>query len=171
MNMLRLFTFSLALLCSACSITKNISNQPPYDQCIGKKFVLKEDMYIFKFHGSSQYSIAPQNSGITGLPRYVDKKYLEDDHFGKNNHYLTMKGIVPKGSIFNITRVVRIKTFEMSYVMFLIAFDDIPAIKNGIITTEMLNFDNPPDALNWSDPPIFKAKFVEPLPSDGVWWK
>ena len=166
MNILRLFTFSLALLCSACSITKNISNQPPYNQCIGKKFVLKEDMYIFQDDDTSLYSIAPQDSGINNLPRFIDPKNI-----GRHIHSLTVTTIVPKESIFTIIKVVRRTTFEMSYVMFLIAFDNIPAIKNGIITTEMLNFDNPPDTLNWSDPPIFKAKFAEPLPSDGVWWK
>ncbi len=167
----RSIILSLALLCSGCSITKNISNQPPYNHCIGKKFILKEDMYVFKFHDSPDYFIAPEHSGITGLPPYVDKKYLENDYFGKHNYYLTILGIVPKGSIFNIIRVVRRTTFELSYVMYLIAFDNLPSIKNGIITTEILNFDNPPDALYWSDPPIFEAKFAEPLPSDGVWWK
>ena len=166
MNILRFFILSFTLLCSACSTTKNISNQPPYNQCIDKKFVLKEDMYIFKFDDSSQCSIAPQNSGIPNLPRFIDPKYI-----GRHIHNLTVTAIVPKGSVFDITRVVRIKTFEISYVMFLIAFDNIPSIKNGIITTEILNLDNPPDALNWSDPPIFEAKFAEPLPSDGIWWK
>ena len=171
MKTLRFFVISLALLCSACSITKNISNQPPYDQCIGKKFVLKEDMYIFKFYGSSQCSIAGQHNGIMGLPRYVDRKYLEDDHFSKNNHYLAIQGIVPKGSIFIITKVIDEITFDDSFTRILITFDNIPSIKNGIITTAILNWKNYPFDKTFGDPPIFKPDLIEPLPSDGIWWK
>ncbi len=167
----RLIILSLALACSGCSITKNISNQPPYNQCIGKKFILKEDMYIFKFHGSFQGAIARPNNGMMGLPRYVNKKYLEDDHFGKNNHYLTILGIVPKGSIFTIITVINRRTFEGAYVDFLIDFDDFPITKKGLLSIDICNLKNPPYTPHWSDPPIFEAKFAEPLPSDGVWWK
>lgn len=172
MKILQFFLFSLILLFSGCSLTKNISNQPPYDQCIGKKFTIKEDMYIFKDNGSSLCSIAPQNSGIMGLPRYVDKKYLEDDNYGKKNRYpLVIKGIVAKGSIFTIIKVVNSIDFETSFTLLLITFDNIPSIKNGIITTEIMNWKNYPYTTTWGDPPIFEAKFAEPFPSDGVWWK
>lgn len=171
MKILRSFILSLALLCSACSMTKNISNQAPYDQCIGKKFVLKEDMYIFKFNDTSLWSIATQHSGIVGLPPLVDKKYLEDQYFGKNNQYLTIKEIVAKGSIFTVVKVNYEQNIESSHTYFLIAFETLPAVKNWISASAIMNFDNPPYTSHWSDPPIFEAKFAEPLPSDGIWWK
>jgi hypothetical protein len=161
---------SLALCCG-CSSTKDISKEPPYNQCIGKKFILKEDMYIFKFNDSSQCSIAGAQSGIIGLPRYVDKKYLDDDYFGRNNRYLSIQGIIEKESTFTLVKVINKKTFESSYVRFLIAFNKMPIAKNGVITTSILNLDNPPFTKFWSDPPIFDAKYALPLPSDGIWWK
>ncbi|NBV29833.1 hypothetical protein EBS02_12625, partial [bacterium] len=162
---MRFIILSLVLLCSGCSITKNISDQPPYNQCIGKKFVLKEDMYIFKDDDTSLYSIAPQNSGLPNVPRFIDPKYI-----GRHIHNLTVTAIVSKGSIFNVIRVINAITFDDSYTRYLIAFDNIPSIKNGIITTEILNLDNPPYTPHWSDPPIFEARYALPLPSDGIWW-
>ena len=162
----QLFAFSLVFLCGSCSITKNISNQPPYNQCIGKKFVLKEDMYIFKDDDTSLYSIAPQDSGIPNLPRFIDPKYI-----GRHIHSLTVTTIVPKGSIFTIIKVIDAIDFENSFKEILIAFDNVPSIKNGVVTSEILNWKNHPFIKTWGDPPIFEDKFVEPLPSDGVWWK
>jgi len=162
----QLFAFSLALLFSACSITKNISNQPPYNQLIGKKFVIKEDMYIFKDDDASLYTIAPQDSGINNLPRFIDPKYI-----GRHIHSLTVITIVPKGSVFSIIKVIDAIGFETSFTEVLIAFDNVPSIKNGIVTSEILNWKNYPYTKIWGDPPIFEAKLVEPLQSDGVWWK
>ncbi len=163
---MRFIILSLALLCSGCSITKNISNQPPYNQCIGKKFILKEDMYIFKDDDTSLYSIAPQDAGINNLPRFIDPKYI-----GRHIHSLTVTTIIPKGNVFTIIKVIIKKTFELSYTDYLISFDDFQFTKKGLLSGQILNLNNPPYTPHWSDPPIFEAKFAEPLPSDGVWWK
>jgi hypothetical protein len=156
---------SLAL-CFGCSSTKDISKEPPYSQCIGKKFILKEDMYIFKFNDSYKYAIAGPDSGISGLTKFVDPKFI-----GRDSGRLVIKGIIKKGSIFHIIRVNCVTTFELSYIDFLITFENIPISKNGVLSGSILNLNNPPDTKTWSDPPIFKANLVEPLPSDGIWWK
>ncbi|MEI6417001.1 MAG: hypothetical protein WCO92_04700 [Verrucomicrobiota bacterium] len=123
-------------------------------------------MYIFKFDDTSQYSIAGANSGISGLSRLVEPQYV-----GKHRESLVIKAIAKKGDIFTIIKVIDKTTFESSYTRFLISFDNLPFTKRGIITTEILNLDNPPDKPHWSDPPIFDPKAALPLPSDGVWWK
>ena len=156
----------VVLIFGSCSITKDISKELPYNQCIGKKFILKEDMYIFKFHDSSQYVIAGPDSGISGLTKQVDSKFI-----GRDSGRLVINGIIRKGSIFNIIKVNYVKTFELSYVDFLISFEDIPISKVGLLSGPICNFKNPPDTPHWSDPPIFDANLAEPLPSDGVWWK
>ena len=152
--------------CTSCSLTKDISKEPPYSQCIGKKFILKEDVYLFQDHGSSQLSIAGPNSGVSGLTKFVDPKFI-----GRDNGQLLIRSIIKKDSIFSIVNVSCIQQFESSYIEFLIKFDGINLSKHGINTTCILNLNNPPDTKTWSDPPIFKANLVEPLPSDGVWWK
>ena len=158
-------------LCGGCSSTKNISKEFPYNQCIGKQFILKEDMYIFQDHDSSEYSIAGPNSGITGLPPLVNKNYLTNLYYTKNNTYLFIDGIIQKGSVFSIIKVNYVKTFELSYVDFLISFSNNSVVTHELLSGDICNLDNPPFTKTWSDPPIFKANLVEPLPSDGVWWK
>ena len=161
---------SLAL-CFGCSSTKDISKEPPYNQCIGKKFILMEHMYIFKFNDSSQCSIAGAQSGIMGLPRYVDKKYLDDDYFGRNNRYLTIQGIIEKGSIFTITQIIEDINLENTGENFLINFENSILPDKKIFTGAILNWKNYPFTKTWGDPPIFDAKYALPLPSDGIWWK
>lgn len=156
----------------SCTVTKDVSNEYPYNQCLGKHFILKENVYIFKPHDSKQHIIAAQHSGIMGLPPLIDKKYFQNDYFGKNNKYLEIDRIIEKGSIFKIIKVNYVKDFESSSINFLVIFDNGCTPKYELLTYPLENIlQNPPNTSHWSDPPIFKAGLVEPLPSDGIWWK
>ena len=161
----------LVLLCFSCTETKDLSEKFPYNRSIGEKFILKEDLYIFCDYDSSQLSIAGPHAGIIGLPPLVNEKYFEDDYFGKKNRYLKIKGIAKKGSVFTIKQVIEESSFEDSMIEFVIQFESSSVTKEIFHTDSIVNLKYYPFDKTFGDPPIFKSDLVEPLPSDGVWWK
>lgn len=161
----------LFLLCFGCTENKDLSKELPYNRSIGKKFILKEDLYIFCDYDSSQLSIAGPHAGIIGLPPLVNEKYFGDDYFGKKNRYLKIKGIVKKGSIFTIKQVIKESNIEDSMIEFVIQFENFFATKEIFDTGSILNWKNYPFDKTLGDPPIFNPELVNPLPSDGIWWK
>ncbi|MBX9742723.1 MAG: hypothetical protein K2W99_04210 [Chthoniobacterales bacterium] len=151
------------------TVTEDLSNQFPYSQSIGKHFVLAEDMYLFKDRGSSQLSIAGSHSGINGLPYLVSEKCLQD--YGGDNQYLKVYGIIKKGSIFTVEQVVEERTFESSFLEFIIDFHNSSLPKKIFYTGTILNWKYYPFTQNLGDPPIFDPRYALPLPADGIWWK
>jgi hypothetical protein len=160
------FCIVLLLLVISCTKTKDLSRQSPYNQGIGKKFVLNEDAYVFKFDDTSQYSIAGPNSGIPGLSRIVDSKLI-----GKHRDNLIIKGVAKRGDVFTIIKVIEELSFEDSMIEFVIQFESSSITKEIFDTGSILNWKNYPFDKTLGDPPIFKSELVEPLRSDGTWWK
>ena len=153
-------------LLSGCTSRKDISKEAPYNQCVGRKFILKEDIYIFKYYDSLEYSIAGPNSGINGLTKFVDEKYI-----GRDNGLLVIKGVIKKNTLFSIVKIIDVKEFESSYVRFFVSFNSGLYTNENINCNSILNWKFYPFTKTWGDPPIFEADLVKPLPSDGVWWK
>lgn len=161
-----IFCIVLLLLVISCTKTKDLSRQSPYNQGIGKKFILNEDAYVFKFDGTSQYSIAGPNSGIPGLSRIVDSELI-----GKHRDNLIIKGVAKRGDIFTIIKIIKESSFEDSIIEFVIQFESSSVTKEIFDTDSIVNLKYYPFDKTFGDPPIFKSDLVEPLPSDGVWWK
>lgn len=153
-------------LLSGCSSRKDISKEPPYNQCVGKKFALKEDVYIFKFYDNPQYLIAGPNSGVNGLATDVNKQYI-----GTSTSQLSVIDVKKKGTSFTLVKVIDESSLDNSYINFFIKFDDLNLSNDCINATRILNWKFYPFTKTWGDPPIFKSDLVEPLPSDGIWWK
>lgn len=151
--------------------TEDISKQTPYSEAIGKKFVVKQDMYIYQDSDSDMNEIGTLEflkRMTSGLPSVVDVKFI-----GKQAGSVKINGVVKKDQIITLNRVVMQKGFEFSYVSYRVLVDDDAYFSKHECAVDFILNDNenPPKTAHWSDPPIFKADLAEPLASDGVWWK
>jgi hypothetical protein len=171
------------------SSTIDISDKSPYSEAIGKKFVVKQSMYIYQADYYSKNAII-SIEGLKGIaagrmPNVVDERYI-----GTIAGNGTIHGVVKKGQIITISHVVIEKGFEDCYGKLRVFVDsDAYFSRHECITwPSLLNRAcqdllarasqdilypgvNPPKTLGWGDPPIFETDLLEPLPSDGVWWK
>lgn len=173
-----LLAIAIAVLLIGC--TKNLSRRAPYREAIGKQFVLQQDLYVYYCNdyeeGSWLSFPCKLRLGTTtnlpatfdnGLPRTVKEKYI-----GTKNSYITLAGILRKGTTFTIKRIIKQKTVDNVYYFYLIAPTQGPFAGQEIEPSDFVAiFENPPYTKTWSDPPIFDPRYALPLPSDGVWWK
>jgi len=98
-------------------------------------------------------------------------KEISSTNIGNKFSEMTIVGIVKKGEVFQIKKIVEKITIESSYDYYYGLFlDKNLLLETSFLTTERL-FHNPPFTKTWSDPPIFDPKAALPLPSDGIWWK
>ena len=161
------------------SCTQDLSKKDPYISAIGKHFALQEDLYLYQFHDSFSDSwppdpcklrighVTPKDDLFFGLSENIEEKYI-----GTKNLYVTLKGILWKGSTFTIKRIVEQKSLNDEYCFYLISPEQGPFAGQEIESSDIVEIvTNPPFTKTWSDPPIFKEKYALPLPSDGVWWK
>ena len=159
---------------------KNLNKKEPYAKTIGRHFVLQKDMYLYQFNDADGHPwlcphpcklcvghVTPEDTFFYNLPEAVEERYI-----GAKNSYVTLKGILWKGSTFIIKRIVEQKTLDDYYYFYLISPDQGPFANQEIDPSDFVNiFENPPYNKNWSDPPIFDPRYALPLPSDGIWWK
>ena len=157
---------------SACRPSlKDVSNQDPYREAIGKKFSLQRDLYIYQMNESRALEIGPgtdMSQYSIGVPSEVNEK-----HIGLNTHHLTIKGIAKTGQNITIQKILYKQDYYFPYGIYYIALEGHPQFSlQEIDAGEILNSErNPPKTEGWSTPPIFKADMALPLASDGVWWK
>ena len=168
MRILLLLTVSLFV--SSC--VKDLSHQSPYSMAIGKSFILQQDLYIYNNIGYSDLNI--------GLPRIIPQE-VDEKYIGYKDNQIIIKGVALKNSTVKISNIISEVTGQGDYVSYIalingntpnvtIAMEILNFQKNPPITLEGRNKDAPPVPI-WSDPPIFKAEYALPLPSDGIWWK
>jgi len=161
------------------SCTQDVSREEPFVKAIGKHFFLQQDMYLYQFHESRSKSwpalpcklrigdINPKSWFFYDLPSTVEEKYI-----GAQNSYVTLKGILWKGTTFTIKRVVIQKSLDFECSYYLISPDQGSFMNQEINPYDIMEMlSNPPESDTWSDPPIFDPKVALPLPSDGIWWK
>lgn len=159
----------VSLLVSACSASyKDVSNQAPFRDAIGQKFVVQTDLYIYKLYDSSVLELGPASDlgpYSIGVPRKVDDKYI-----GLKAEYLSLEGVVKRGQIFTIEKVLYRDDGFSSSISYRIALDGLPSLsKKQIATMQLIEpGGNLPSARNGYSPPIFKSEFVLPLESDGL---
>lgn len=156
----------------ASSCVKDLSHQSPYSKAIGKNFILQQDMYIYNNIGYADLNIGFPRI----IPQEVDKKYI-----GYKDNQIIIKGVASKNSTIKITNIISEMTGQGNHVSYLAIVNG--STSNVIIDTGIMNIlNNPPISILpnskdatpvpiWSDPPIFKAEYALPLPSDGIWWK
>ena len=179
MRILLLLTASLFV--SSC--VEDLSHQSPYSRAIGKSFILQQDLYIYSSLGSSGLVIGTPLGLLPyeqGLPPKVDSK-----HIGFKNNEFVIKGVVVKKSKITLKKIVINWSIEDSSPAYIFSIDSnlnnkgssisasyqlLQLQKNPPFTTIWRNKNAPPVPI-WSDPPIFKAEYALPLPSDGIWWK
>ena len=165
------------LLLASCTI--DLNRQEPYFRAIGKQFVLQQDLYIYYFNDYNKYpylvplpcklylgTTAGFGSLSYDLPEKVEEKYI-----GSKNSYFTLLGILSKGTVMSVKRIVEHKTLDNSYTLYIVSPNQGSFENQEIDSFGICDFSNPPFTKTWSDPPIFKAEYALPLPSDGVWWK
>lgn len=164
--------------CIGCS--RDVSNDIPYKTAIGKSFILQEDVYIYSYLDSprlvlgSPIGILPY---VNGHAPTVDAKFI-----GLKTNQIIIRGIAKKESILSIKEISIHKDVDNTYPDYIanikgeekqylhMSSELLDLQKNPPFTTTWRNKDAPPVPI-WSDPPIFKAKYALPLPSDGIWWK
>jgi hypothetical protein len=174
-NSKRRYFFILFIL-MACAITgctsvKDISKERPYSEAIGKSFVLQQDMYIFQYNGDPGLNLGRlinKDHVVNGIPIEVNEKYI-----GLKCLQLTIKGVIKKGDVIILSSVKEERSFNDIFYGYYVIIKTQPHFANKELrVSSMLNvLKNPPYTQTWSDPPIFKAEYALPLPSDGVWWK
>ena len=179
MNIKLLFLVAaLILLLIGC--TTDLSKRTPYLEALGKEFVLQQDLYIYYCNDYDEHSWLSFPSklrlGITtnlpatfdyDLPRTVEEKYI-----GAKNSYVTLQGILWKGTTVTIKRIIKRKAVDNVYYFYLISPTQGDFAGQEINPSDLINiFENPPYSKTWSDPPIFDPKYALPLPADGIWWK
>jgi hypothetical protein len=166
--------------CALTSCTIDLSKKKPYREAIGKQFVLQQDFYIYYFndYGEHSYLSSPCKLclGTThtlagtfsyGLSERVDEKYI-----GSKNFWVTLEGVLHKGTVVTLKRVLEQRTFENTYFYYIISPNQGPFAGQEIDPYDITHmFSNPPYSKTWSDPPIFESNAALPLPSDGIWWK
>lgn len=150
----------------------DISDQMPFKAAIGKKFIVKQDLYIYTLKGGLVCQIGMKknlSSGRSiGFPKVVDKKYI-----GLDTKKLVIKGIIEKGQVFTIKRVVKVRGFEYSYISFRVIVNKDPIFSKKECAADFIISieDRQLNTMLFSEPPIFAPDIAEPDPKDGVWWK
>jgi len=174
-NSKRRFFYVLFILISCaitgCTSVKDVSNEMPYVQAVGKTFVLEKDMYIFQYNGYPSFNLGRlinEDHVVNGIPIEVNEKYI-----GLKCLQVTIKGVVRKGDVIILSSVKEERSFNDVFYGYYVIIKNQPHFANQELrVASMLNIlKNPPVSQKWSDPPIFKAEYALPLPSDGVWWK
>ena len=137
--------------CALASCTIDLSKKKPYLQSIGKQFVLQQDFYIYYFndYGKHSYLSFPckLRLGTThslgnfayGLSERVDEK-----HVGSKNNHVTLEGVLHKGSVVTLKRVVEQRTFENTYFFYIISPNQGPFAGQEINPSDITHmFSNP----------------------------
>ena len=155
---------SLLFFLASCNTCTNLNNKEPYIEAIGKKFVLQQDYYIFKFIDRNDLILGK----VAQLPNDIDSKYI-----GSKFSNLKIIGIVKLGQLFQIEEIIRKQTIEDSYYNYYIVLQSLDHAYSYKVNASLLcnTMENPPFKKTWSDPPIFESNAALPLPSDGIWWK
>jgi hypothetical protein len=145
-----------------CEKKIDLSSKEPYIQSIGKFFVLQQDYYTFRFNDSDDLFIGK----ISEIPDEVNPRFI-----GLRFHEGIIIGIIKKGDLFQIKKIMKKNTIEDSYYDYYISISSQNTLINSSFLAISVSFHNPPFTKTWSDPPIFDPKAALPLPSDGIWWK
>ena len=118
--------------CSGCDTTikcKNVNDQEPHRDLIGKHYIVLNDYYIVqvKVMGHSIRTLYP--CGERGMPKELDKKQI-----GNIINGVRIIGVIPKKSEFKLTRINRCDLVGhinviilVPYISFLSGFNNVEA--------------------------------------------
>jgi hypothetical protein len=167
------------LATSGCSKTKNLSNQLPMKQAIGKKFITQQDLVLFEqdafgksITGDRVYlGIAGKSPSLFHISGTNAEQYI-----GRKIDGTSVIGVVKKGSIITISKIMQRATIETSSVSYSAYIFSIPEYTNYScdITCSMdsKSIENSPPYKNtWAEPPLFSPDVALPLLSEGIWWQ
>ena len=164
----------LIVLCSAALSgcwARDVGAEKPYSTAVGKSFVLQKDLYIFKFQSEESILIGEPQINNRNMPNEVSNKYIGQSYYYAPGKIIIL-GTASRGGVIKITKAIE-NPPDMGGVSYVIKVE-----KNRIGYNFDINADgiqnyahNPPVTPTWSDPPIFKAEYALPVPSDGIWWK
>ena len=165
------FSILSIFLVGCFNTTEDLSKKKPYNEAIGKRFIVKKNMFIYQHSDSNVSQIGTPEylkSMVPIIPSVVNVKYV-----GTQAGSVKITGIVKKNQVVTLNRIIIDKSFESSFFSFRVFVDGNSYFsKHECDCSSIINRSfNPPKTSNWSDPPIFKADLIEPLPSDGIWWK
>jgi hypothetical protein len=158
-----LLIFNL-IICSSCSRVVDLSQDEFYKKAIGKSFVLNKDYYLYQW-----------DKGIPYIGKFdyfpVDEARIGKGHFREAR----IIGVVRKGQVVQISKVINSRSFEDSIIKYLVILSKPTASQqhySEMDVTFLMNLDDIlPSKRQWRDPPIFKSEAATPLESDGIWWK
>jgi hypothetical protein len=164
---------------SGCTKIENVSNRFPMKQAIGKKFITQQELVLFELDefgksitGDRVYLGIPgkcpglYDISITNIKQYVGRKI----------NGTSVIGVVKKGSIITISKIMQRTAIEDSFVNYSAYIYSLPEYTDYScdITLSMDSrsiIHSPPYTKTWAEPPLFSPDVALPVQSDGTWWK
>lgn len=132
--MLRSVLVFLGILMTGCGFGEwTVSNKPGYTHLIGKRYILKEDLYLQSSIYQKTLSLGRYypDDGIVNrnLPRVVDRKYI-----GSKTANGRIEDILSKGSIIEVVDVFHSVSPAGDRIYFICAFE-----KDGVRSSQLLD--------------------------------
>lgn len=111
-----------------CEKLTDLSSTPEYSQFVGKHYRTLQDLAAVK----TERGLDLAQPGSLGIPSVEEMKSFPYERTGT-----IVIGVLPKGSVLKVTRVQKWKTFESTFVEFVVEVQGENIFKGEAITTSV----------------------------------
>ncbi len=150
-SIILLVAILMTFLFQGCVGTRDVSSQSPYSELMGKKFVLQQDCYVYRFKDENRIRIGIDGGGYGQfLPNQVSPEFIQ-----KQLKYVEIFSIMPKESLFIIVGCEEEREPENTFRRFKAMF------ANSSIQGQVLDVSDLTDMSK--TPPVFREKLAAPI--------
>jgi len=106
----------LSLLVTGCIITTSVADKPPYDEMLGKEYILQRDCYITRyFECKKVLCLEPVGLDTHGPDDIRPSKEINYRLIGKKLADIEVLGVLPKYTHVKVVDVKHLVSFEYDY--------------------------------------------------------